>query len=207
MLPPPALDAAAVPESRRRPQAIVIGSGFGGLAAAVRLGARGYRRREKARTAERAGILREGGRRGRPGSVRRGEPRGRARLDLIATLRAAAPWQALRRQETPHLSAAVLVRREDPHVTQFSQRSETTTIFAVDASGSAALHRLAETKGAVELLLADCYVRRDSVAHGNKRGIWRRRWVPATCRCRSPARRCCRRRCAPRHARRRLRTG
>ena len=37
-------------------------------------------------------------------------------------------------------------------------------MFVVDASGSAALHRLAEAKGAVELMLADCYVRRDSVA-------------------------------------------
>ena len=58
----------------------------------------------------------------------------------------------------------MLVRREDFHVSRFRQRRETTTLFVVDASGSAALHRLAEAKGAVELLLADCYVRRDRVA-------------------------------------------
>ncbi len=34
---------AAIPQPDRRPHAVVIGSGFGGLAAAVRLGARGYR--------------------------------------------------------------------------------------------------------------------------------------------------------------------
>jgi len=34
----------------------------------------------------------------------------------------------------------------------------------LDASGSSALHRLAEAKGAINLLLADCYVRRDEVA-------------------------------------------
>jgi magnesium chelatase subunit D len=56
------------------------------------------------------------------------------------------------------------VRRDDFHITRYRERRETTTLFAVDASGSAALHRLAEAKGAVELLLADCYVRRDRVA-------------------------------------------
>jgi magnesium chelatase subunit D len=58
----------------------------------------------------------------------------------------------------------VEVRRDDFRVTRYKERSETTTIFVVDASGSSALHRLAEAKGAVELLLAACYVRRDRVA-------------------------------------------
>jgi magnesium chelatase subunit D len=58
----------------------------------------------------------------------------------------------------------VLVRKDDFRISRFKQRSETATIFVVDASGSAALHRLAEAKGAVELLLADCYIRRDQVA-------------------------------------------
>ena len=49
-------------------------------------------------------------------------------------------------------------------MTHCQQRAETTTIFVVDASGSSAMHRLAEAKGAAELLLADCYIRRDRVA-------------------------------------------
>jgi phytoene desaturase len=41
---PPSLGSGTrAPEPDRRPHAVVIGSGFGGLAAAIRLGARGYR--------------------------------------------------------------------------------------------------------------------------------------------------------------------
>ncbi len=106
--------------------------------------------------------------RGRPAGVRRGKPGGGAKLNLIETLRAAAPWQPLRRSEREVAGAVtgrrIEVRRDDFRITRFRQQTETTTIFVVDASGSSAFHRLAEVKGAVELLLADCYVRRDRVA-------------------------------------------
>ena len=118
----------------------------------------------RAGTGGRAGALQQGRLRGRPAGVRRGEPRGGARLNLIETLRAAAPWQRLRRRDGVSASTRIEVRAEDFHVTRFKERRETTTVFVIDASGSAALHRLAEAKGAVELLLADCYVRRDRVA-------------------------------------------
>lgn len=114
-----------------------------------------------------AGASQQSPKRGRPAGVRRGEPRGGARLNVIETLRAAAPWQRLRarpdRSPAPG-PARIEIRPDDFRITRFKQKSETTTIFAVDASGSLALSRLAEAKGAVELLLADCYVRRDQVA-------------------------------------------
>ena len=118
-------------------------------------------------TAGRSGQVKHNRLRGRPSGVRRGEPRAGARLNVIETLRAAAPWQAVRKRELgadAARAARIQVRREDFHVTRFQQHGETTTVFVVDASGSAALNRLAEAKGAVELLLADCYVRRDRVA-------------------------------------------
>ena len=108
------------------------------------------------------GERRAAAQRGRPIGVRRGEPGAGARLSLIETLRAAAPWQPLRRRETE--PGRIEVRRDDFRVIRFEERQRTTAIFAVDASGSSALHRLAEAKGAVELLLAECYVRRDRVA-------------------------------------------
>lgn len=137
-----------------------------GLLAALKLGQAGTSR---SASAGRAGHVKHNRLRGRPSGVRRGEPGAGARLNVIETLRAAAPWQAVRRREVAadgrHSGTArIQVRREDFHVTRYRQHSETTTVFVVDASGSAALHRLAEAKGAVELLLADCYVRRDRVA-------------------------------------------
>jgi magnesium chelatase subunit D len=143
-----------------------------GLLAALKLGQTASPRNA---AAGRAGQVQHHKTRGRPSGVRRGEPRAGARLNVIETLRAAAPWQAVRRREVevkatsnPELkavpSARIQVRRDDFHVTRYQQNTETTTVFVVDASGSAALARLAEAKGAVELLLADCYVRRDRVA-------------------------------------------
>ncbi len=124
---------------------------------------------------------------GRPVGNRPGDPR-RHRLDLLATLRAAAPWQHLRRAtharsepkergygapvgatsfrggEPIPPAPRLLVRRDDLRVKRLRRTVETTTVFCVDASGSAALERLAEAKGAVEALLAEAYVRRDRVA-------------------------------------------
>jgi magnesium chelatase subunit D len=56
------------------------------------------------------------------------------------------------------------IRPSDLRIRRHQERTERVIIFAVDASGSAALARLAEAKGAVELLLARAYARRDHVA-------------------------------------------
>jgi magnesium chelatase subunit D len=113
--------------------------------------------------AGRTGAFRSAGARGRPSGISAGAPKGSARLNVIETLRAAAPWQGLRGRAASG-DARVRVSPEDFRVTRYKQRAQTLTIFAVDASGSSALNRLAEAKCAVELLLADCYVRRDQVA-------------------------------------------
>jgi magnesium chelatase subunit D len=134
----------------------------------------------------RAGALRNSKLRGRPIGARRGELKAGARLNVIETLRAAAPWQKIRQAEIDKTSAqknlpkCIHIRREDFHITRLKQRSETTTVFVVDASGSAALQRLGEAKGAVELLLADCYIRRDRVALLAFRGVKAELLLPPT---------------------------
>jgi magnesium chelatase subunit D len=135
----------------------------------------------RARTGGKSGARLKGARRGRPAGSRRGTLKQGARLDLVATLRAAAPWQPLRRGVAGETGARrIVVQEDDYRIVRYRQRTGSTTVFAVDASGSQALHRLAEAKGAVELLLADCYVRRDEVALIAFRGVAAEVLLPPT---------------------------
>ncbi|MDP5361748.1 MAG: magnesium chelatase subunit D, partial [Paracoccaceae bacterium] len=109
-----------------------------------------------------SGAARKGNRRGRPLPSREGRLADGARLDIVATLRTAAPWQVIRRQASGR--EGLQIRPADFRIKRFEEKSDRLLIFTVDASGSAALNRLAEAKGAVELLLAQAYARRDHVA-------------------------------------------
>lgn len=115
------------------------------------------------------GARRRGGPRGRPLPARPGRI-GAGRIDVAATLRAAAPWQTLRRGGTPGRTG-ILIRPGDIRLRRNESRSDRLLIFAVDASGSAAATRLAEAKGAVELMLARAYATRDHVALIGFRGV------------------------------------
>lgn len=125
--------------------------------------------------AGKSGGLRKNARRGRPFGIGLSPPHPEARPDIVATLRAAAPFQKIRAAQRLALSAPQLlpsaaigprayVTRDDFRYVRLRHAAPSTAIFVVDASGSTALERLGETKGAIEQLLARCYVRRDEVA-------------------------------------------
>ena len=124
--------------------------------------------RQKNSSAGKAGVSQMSSKRGRPMGSMAGIPSARGTLSLIDTLRAAVPWQAMRRRETANKNQigrpCVLIQKDDFRIKRYRERTQTLTTFVVDASGSSAMNRLAEAKGAVELLLAECYVRRDQVA-------------------------------------------
>lgn len=117
--------------------------------------------------------------RGRPIASMRGELGHGKRLDLIATLRASAPWQTMRREQRLNPNR-IQIRKRDFHVKRYVKPSESTTIFVVDASGSTAVNRLGEAKGAVELLLGESYSRRDHVALISLRGAESELILPPT---------------------------
>ena len=114
-----------------------------------------------ARSSGGSGAAQRSRQRGRPLAPRPGTPGHGTRLHVLATLRAAAPRQKLR--PPPPGGGRIAVRSEDFHIHRFQQKQASCLIFAVDASGSAALARLAEAKGAVELMLQQSYARRDQV--------------------------------------------
>ena len=116
--------------------------------------------------------------RGRPLPPRPGRPGSGARLHVLATLRAAAPRQRLRGRTSRE--QALRIRAEDFHVHRYQQHHPSCLILALDASGSAALHRLAEAKGAVQILLEQSYARRDSVCVIGFRGAQAQLLLPTT---------------------------
>jgi magnesium chelatase subunit D len=189
--PPPRPDQAEAPLDDRVVAAALASMPAGLLAQLSRQPLSGPRRRE----AGRVGSTAASAQRGRPVGSQPGTPRGGSRLSLVDTLRAAAPWQRLRREQEATAALGreadrssspaadtprVRVSRDDLRVQRRQQRSSTTTVFAIDASGSQAMHRLAEAKGAVELLLADCYARRDRVAVIGFRGTQAQVLLPPT---------------------------
>ena len=101
------------------------------------------------------------GARGRSGRLVKGLPVRGSRPDLAATLIAAAPMQRVRGRRA---GERIRIARGDIRVRRPLPVRRALTVFAVDASGSAAIARLAEVKGAVERLLGESYVRRDEVA-------------------------------------------
>ena len=105
-----------------------------------------------------------------PGTPREG------RLDVIATLRAAARWQRLRTRG----ARRVAVRAEDLRIKRFRDKAGALFLFAVDASGSMALNRMRQAKGAVHALLEKAYVNRDRVALMSFRGQGAELLMPPT---------------------------
>ena len=126
-----------------------------------------------------AGARHKGNRRGRPLPPRPGRLDGTSRIDLVATLRAAAPWQPMRRKAMP-TATGLLIRPSDIRLKRYEDTSDRLLIFVVDASGSAAMSRLGEAKGAVELLLGEAYARRDHVALIGFRGTSAEVLLPPT---------------------------
>ena len=85
------------------------------------------------------------------------------RIDLMATLTKAIPWQKLR-SSSGTKNKKIIIYPQDIMIKRFEKQSERLLIFLVDASGSNAIGRLAEAKGAIEILLSDAYAKRDNVA-------------------------------------------
>ena len=112
-------------------------------------------------------------RRGRFVRSQEGEMRS-GKVAIIPTLISAAPWQESRRQERKKkfgkVNTALVINKEDVRIKKFRDKSGTLYVFMVDASGSMALNRMRQAKGAVSHLLQNAYVHRDQISLISFRG-------------------------------------
>ncbi len=112
-------------------------------------------------------------RRGRFVRSQEGEMRS-GKVAIIPTLISAAPWQESRKKERKKkygkVNTALIINKEDVRIKKFRDKSGTLYVFMVDASGSMALNRMRQAKGAVAHLLESAYVHRDQVSLISFRG-------------------------------------
>jgi magnesium chelatase subunit D len=102
------------------------------------------------------------------------------KIAIAATLRAAAPFQQSRKMKKTASSPIVKIASDDLRYKRFRKKSGMLFIFAVDASGSMALNRMAQAKGAMTRLLQEAYIHRDKVSLISFRNVTAEILLPPT---------------------------